>query len=102
MVASWPRSRSRDSNSPGPEAVPVNDQLLGVVTDCPPAQHLVVTMATTGLVDLTLALGAAKVRPPAATSSRCRRQPRTASQARATDGLGGGVAGRRRDRLALW
>jgi hypothetical protein len=47
MVASWPRSRSRDSNSPGPEAVPVNDQLLGVVTDCPPAQHLVVTMATT-------------------------------------------------------
>jgi hypothetical protein len=29
---------------------------------------------------------------PAATSSRCRRQPRTSSQVRATDGLGGGVA----------
>jgi hypothetical protein len=65
MVASWPRWRSRNSSSPGPEAVPVNDQLLGMVTDCPPAQHLVVTMATTGLVDPTLALGAAKVRPPA-------------------------------------
>jgi hypothetical protein len=37
MVASWPRWHSRDSNSLGPENVPVNDHLLGMVTDCP--QH---------------------------------------------------------------
>jgi hypothetical protein len=50
--------------------VPVNDHLLGMVTDCRPAQNLIVTMATNGLVvDLTLALVAAEVRPPPATTS---------------------------------
>jgi hypothetical protein len=64
MVASWPRWRSRDSNSLGPENVPVKDHLLGMVTDCPPAQNLIVTMARL-VFDPTLALVAAE--GPAAT-----------------------------------
>jgi hypothetical protein len=60
MVASWPRLRSRDSSSRGPERVPVNDHLFGVLIDCPPAQNLLGTWATNGLVlDLTLTLVAA-------------------------------------------
>jgi hypothetical protein len=95
MVASWPRWRSRTSSSPGPENVPVNDHLPGVVTDCPPARNLVVTMDRNGLlVDLTLALvrqGSGRHPPPAAGG---RRHPRAVSQGeKDSDGLGGADAG---------
>jgi broad specificity phosphatase PhoE len=71
MVASWLRWRSRASSSPGPENVPVNDHLPGVVTDCPPARNLVVTMDRKRAPRRPDArAGAARVRPPPATSSR--------------------------------
>jgi hypothetical protein len=69
--------------------VPVNDHLLGVVADCPPAQHLVVTMGTNGLVvDLTLALVAAEVRPPSAPSCRWPAAAERSEPGEAPDGLG--------------
>jgi hypothetical protein len=61
MVASWPRSRSRDSNSPGPENVPVVDHLFRVVTDCASACKLATRANERLAIDSTLGRVAAMV-----------------------------------------
>jgi hypothetical protein len=65
------------------------------VTDCSPAWKLVVTMGNKGLVlDLTLALVAAKVKPRPGHQQRVAGgSPRTASQGEGNDRLGGADAG---------
>jgi phosphohistidine phosphatase SixA len=81
MVASWPRWRSRDSSSPGPENVPVNDHLPGVLTDCPTAPNLVVTMGNKWArrPDARAGCGTGSCRhPPPAAGGR--RHPRAAGQ----------------------